>query len=59
VPARDVAAMTRCALELLREPERARQMGQRARVSARARFCSTLVIPRYEAFYEKLLGGSR
>lgn len=56
VPPRDVAAMTRCALELLREPDRARQMGQRARASARARFCSTLIIPRYEAFYQTLLG---
>jgi len=57
VPARDVAGMARCALELLRQPERARQMGQRARQTARARFCSTLVIPRYEAFYENLLNG--
>ncbi len=52
----DVAAMTRCALELLREPERGRAMGRRARETAKARYCSTLVIPRYEAFYRKLLG---
>ncbi|MEE8200452.1 MAG: N-acetyl-alpha-D-glucosaminyl L-malate synthase BshA [Candidatus Acidoferrales bacterium] len=52
----DVAAMTRCALELLREPERGHAMGRRARETAKARYCSTLVIPRYEAFYRKLLG---
>lgn len=52
----DVAAMTRCALELLREPERGRAMGRRARETAKARYCSTLIIPRYEAFYRKLLG---
>ncbi|MBI4462314.1 MAG: N-acetyl-alpha-D-glucosaminyl L-malate synthase BshA [Acidobacteria bacterium] len=57
VAARDVEAMTRCALELLRQPERAREMGQRARESAQARFCSTLVIPRYEEFYQRLLDG--
>ncbi|MEE9235853.1 MAG: N-acetyl-alpha-D-glucosaminyl L-malate synthase BshA [Candidatus Acidoferrales bacterium] len=52
----DVAAMTRCALELLREPERGRAMGRRARETAKARYCSTLIIPHYEAFYRKLLG---
>ncbi|MDA2913541.1 N-acetyl-alpha-D-glucosaminyl L-malate synthase BshA [Acidobacteriia bacterium AH_259_A11_L15] len=56
VAPRDVAAMTSCALELLREPERGRSMGRRARETARARYCSTLIIPRYEAFYRKLLG---
>lgn len=55
VAPRDVDAMARCALELLSQPERARQMGQRARENARARFCSTLVIPRYEAFYQQVL----
>lgn len=55
LPPRDVDAMARCALDLLRQPERAREMGQRARRNARARFCSTLVIPRYEAFYQQVL----
>ncbi|MFQ5724382.1 MAG: glycosyltransferase, partial [Terriglobia bacterium] len=58
VAPRDVAAMTRCALELLREPERSRPMGRRARETARARYCSTLIIPRYEAFYRTLLEGA-
>ena len=55
VPPRDVDAIARCTLELLRNPERAREMGRRARVNARARFCSTLIIPRYEAVYQRVL----
>lgn len=55
VAPRDVEAMTRCTLEILSHPERARQMGRRARENARARFCSTLIIPKYEAFYQQVL----
>jgi N-acetyl-alpha-D-glucosaminyl L-malate synthase BshA len=55
LPAGDVEAMARCALELLTQPERAREMGQRARASAQARYCSTLIIPRYEEFYRQVL----
>jgi len=51
----DVEGMARCALELLSHPDRGRQMGERARESARARYCATLVIPRYEAFYDQVL----
>jgi N-acetyl-alpha-D-glucosaminyl L-malate synthase BshA len=51
----DVDGMARCALELLSHPDRARQMGERARESARARYCATLVIPRYETFYDQIL----
>ncbi|MFQ5776486.1 MAG: N-acetyl-alpha-D-glucosaminyl L-malate synthase BshA [Terriglobia bacterium] len=50
----DTGAMARCAIDLLSEPERLRQMGRRARENARARFCSTLIVPRYEAFYEQV-----
>ncbi|MGH9863626.1 MAG: N-acetyl-alpha-D-glucosaminyl L-malate synthase BshA [Candidatus Acidiferrales bacterium] len=55
LPVGNVEAMSRCALELLSQPERGREMGRRARESARARFCSTLIIPRYEAFYQQVL----
>lgn len=51
----DVDTMARRAVELLSDPARAREMGQRARASARQRFCSTLIIPRYEAFYQRVL----
>jgi hypothetical protein len=30
-------------------------MGEQARKNARARFCTTLIIPQYEAYYEKVL----
>lgn len=57
-PPRDVEAMARCAIELLSQPERAREMGRRAREKARARFCSMLIVPRYEAFYRQVLDGA-
>ncbi len=58
LPARDVEAMARAAIELLGNPQRAREMGRAARAKARARFCSTLVVPRYISFYEKMLAGA-
>ncbi|MGH9811983.1 MAG: N-acetyl-alpha-D-glucosaminyl L-malate synthase BshA [Candidatus Acidiferrales bacterium] len=58
LPARDVDAMARAAIDLLRDPPRLRQVGRAARAKARARFCSTLVVPRYEEFYRKVLTGS-
>ncbi|MFQ5928015.1 MAG: N-acetyl-alpha-D-glucosaminyl L-malate synthase BshA [Terriglobia bacterium] len=51
----DVGTMAARALELLANPEQARAMGARARAAAQKRFCSTLVIPRYEAFYQRVL----
>jgi N-acetyl-alpha-D-glucosaminyl L-malate synthase BshA len=56
---RDVEAMARCALELLSQPERAREMGRRARAKAQRLFCSTLIVPRYEDFYARVLGAAR
>jgi L-malate glycosyltransferase len=55
VPVGDVAAAARYAVELLSSPERTREMGQKARVNARKRYCSKDVIPRYEAYYRKVL----
>ncbi|HEX9763867.1 MAG TPA: N-acetyl-alpha-D-glucosaminyl L-malate synthase BshA [Candidatus Acidoferrales bacterium] len=57
LPARDVDAMARAAIDLLRDPPRLRQVGRAARAKAKARFCSTLVVPRYEEFYRKVLDG--
>jgi N-acetyl-alpha-D-glucosaminyl L-malate synthase BshA len=54
----DVAGMAERALELLADPARLRQMGQRARAEAQ-RFCASLIIPRYEAFYQRVLEGAR
>ena len=55
VPVGDVAAAAKHAVELLAAPERAREMGKKARVNARRRYCSNDVIPRYEAYYRRVL----
>jgi len=51
----DVDTMARYAVEILRDQDRLREMGQVARREARKRFCSNDVIPRYEAFYRGVL----
>jgi N-acetyl-alpha-D-glucosaminyl L-malate synthase BshA len=58
IPPRDVRAGAKFALEILGLPDRGREMGQRARVNARRRYCSNDVIPLYEAYYEKVLNAS-
>jgi L-malate glycosyltransferase len=58
IPPRDVEAGAKYALEILSLPDRGREMGQRARVNARRRYCSNDVIPQYEAYYEKVLNAS-
>ena len=55
VPARDVEAAARYAIEILSRPDRGRAMGQQARINARKRYCSNDVIPLYEAYYERVL----
>ena len=52
---RDVAQGAQYALEILTRPDRGRSMGQQARASARSRYCSNDIIPRYEAYYEQVL----
>jgi L-malate glycosyltransferase len=54
-PSRDVHAAAKYALEILTRPDRGRLMGQMARASARARYCSNDIIPLYEAYYRKIL----
>jgi L-malate glycosyltransferase len=58
VPARDVAAAAKCALDILTRADRGREMGVLARTNARKRYCSNDVIPRYEAYYRKVLEAS-
>ena len=50
-----MAAAARHAIELLSSPTRVREMGQKARVNARSRYCSNDIIPRYEAYYRRVL----
>jgi N-acetyl-alpha-D-glucosaminyl L-malate synthase BshA len=56
VAPRDVAAAAKYAVEILSRPDRGREMGQRARVNARKKYCASDIIPRYEAYYRKVLG---
>jgi glycosyltransferase involved in cell wall biosynthesis len=58
VEPRDVGTFAHVAIEILSRPDRGRQLGQRARASARRKFCTEDIIPRYEAYYEKVLAGA-
>ena len=55
VPPRDVAAAGKYAIEILSRPDRGREMGKRARVNARKKYCSNDVIPIYEAYYRSVI----
>ncbi|HEY4710430.1 MAG TPA: N-acetyl-alpha-D-glucosaminyl L-malate synthase BshA [Candidatus Acidoferrales bacterium] len=52
---RDVHTAAKYAVEILTRPDRGRLMGQMARASARAKYCSNDIIPLYEAYYKKIL----
>jgi len=51
----DVETMARYAIDLLSDESRLRAMGKQARKSAQSRFCSSKIIPQYEAFYRRVL----
>lgn len=51
----DVPAMAQRVLRLLRERRLRKEMAEAARFTAETRFCSTLIIPQYEAFYRQML----
>ena len=51
----DVETMARYAIELLKDENRLRAMGKQCREAARARFCTTKIIPHYEEFYRRVL----
>jgi len=55
---RDVAAAAKAVLDVLNLPDRGRAMGQMARKNARSRYCSNDIIPKYEAYYERVLRGA-
>jgi N-acetyl-alpha-D-glucosaminyl L-malate synthase BshA len=58
-PVGDVGAMAAAAVELLRDPERLRAMGQSGRQRAEEYFCASSIIPLYEALYERVLNQSQ
>jgi L-malate glycosyltransferase len=51
----DVETMARCAIEILSDEKRLREMGKTARWEAQSQFCSSKIIPEYERFYERVL----
>lgn len=51
----DVERAAKYAIEILSRPDRGRAMGQQARVHARKNYCANDIIPKYEAYYQKVL----
>jgi L-malate glycosyltransferase len=51
----DVDTMARYAIELLNDESKLRSMGKAARGVAQSRFCSSKIVPQYEAFYRRVL----
>ncbi|HZD95105.1 MAG TPA: N-acetyl-alpha-D-glucosaminyl L-malate synthase BshA [Candidatus Sulfotelmatobacter sp.] len=51
----DVETMSRCAIDILSDETRLREMGKVARWEAQSRFCSSKIIPEYESFYQRVL----
>jgi L-malate glycosyltransferase len=51
----DVQQAARYAIDLLSRADRGREIGQRARINARKKFCANDVIPMYERYYEQVL----
>lgn len=56
VPARDVETMAGRALDMLTDAGLHRHMSQAARQRALSHFCTTKIIPQYEALYHQVLG---
>ncbi len=59
LPVGDVAAMAERALELLSDDAKRREFGRAGRAVAVERFHVSKVVPRYVAYYEKVLGAGR
>jgi L-malate glycosyltransferase len=51
----DVETMARYAIELLNDESKLRSMGKAARREAQSKFCSSKIVPQYEAFYRRVL----
>jgi len=52
----DLNGMADASIALLRDEQLRRRIGQAAAVQVRTRFCEDSIVPRYEAFYEHVLG---
>ena len=51
----DVKEAGRYAIEILSRADRGREMGHRARINAKKKFCANDVIPQYERYYRRVL----
>lgn len=51
----DVKSAAAHAIEILSRSDRGREMGQRARINAKRKFCANDVIPAYESYYRRIL----
>ncbi len=56
-PVGDVEAMAEAAVTLLGDPSRYDAMADAARRTAQTRYCASKILPLYERFYERVLGG--
>src|SRR5438105_6948546 len=54
----DVQSAARYAIEILSRADRGREMGKKARVNAKKKFCANEIIPMYEAYYKRILSES-
>jgi L-malate glycosyltransferase len=56
-PVGDVEGMAGGAVELLRDSDLYQAMAEAARRTAQTRYCASKIVPLYERFYERILGG--
>ncbi len=54
----DVEAMASYAVGILSDEQKLRKMGDQCRAAAKARFCTSKIIPQYEEFYRRVLARS-
>ncbi len=54
----DVEAMASYAVGILSDEQKLRKMGEQCRAAAKARFCTSKIIPQYEEFYRRVLARS-
>ncbi len=54
----DVKSAAAHAIEILSRADRGREMGQRARINAKRKYCANDVIPQYDAYYRRILADS-
>ena len=53
----DIAGMAERSVTLLRDPELRRKIGRAAAADVARRFCTGIIVPQYERYYEDVLTG--